>query len=219
MEREYFGSYRSMPEALAEALCENLQLKEIHLNNNNVGEAGSAAFARALALNSSLQVIDLSANSTGDIGAQALADGLRENSSLLKLLLDDNDIGEVGARAIADAISENTTLQHIKLDGNPIPLPLRREILGKAYINFCQAVSRRIAMEEQLHAVPCAMVEDSQPQAACPGCRQHMRNTRLAPCQHVALCGCCTAAALQTDPRCPECGAPIEQVEAPVGGD
>ena len=62
--------------ALAAALEQNTALRQLHLQDNEIGGAGAAHIARALATNTALASLNLGGNPIGDAGGIALADAL-----------------------------------------------------------------------------------------------------------------------------------------------
>ena len=103
---------------ISESLKTNSSLKEIHLNNNQIGSEGIKYLSEALKINSSLKEIDLESNIVGDEGTKYLSESLKLNSSLNGIILNNNNIGEKGANCILDSLSFNYSLTKIKLDQN-----------------------------------------------------------------------------------------------------
>jgi len=88
-------------EALAERLGQLTQLTSLHLEGNEIGDAGAASLAALTQLTS----LDLGGNKIGAAGAAALAD----LTQLTSLNLWDNQIGDAGAAALA-ALTQLTSL-------------------------------------------------------------------------------------------------------------
>lgn len=112
-----------------------LDLKDcttLDLNNNNIGDIGTAAIAEALKGNTLLASLDLGTNNIGDIGAAALAEALKGNIGLTELKLCHNNIGDIGAAALAEALKSNTalTVTELSLYNNSIGDIGARAILG-----------------------------------------------------------------------------------------
>eukprot|EP00966_Prymnesium_polylepis_P329601 7385282-Prymnesium_polylepis.2 len=87
-----------------------VQLKELHLFNNQIGDAGMVAFAKAVANGAmpNLQVLVFTNNKIGDKGmvafGRALGDGALKE--LKVLALNSNQIGDAGMMSIAKAIAK-----------------------------------------------------------------------------------------------------------------
>ena len=97
--------------ALANALKSNMTLQELCLHSSNIGDKGAMALAEALKSDSTLQeLVHLAYNNIGDKGAMALADALKNNSTLHTLGLCSNNIGDEGVMALADALTSNSAL-------------------------------------------------------------------------------------------------------------
>ena len=60
-------------------------LRELYLENNDIGDGGAQALADALRVNSALQEVYLCSNTIGHVGAQAIVDAQRANPKLAKL--------------------------------------------------------------------------------------------------------------------------------------
>lgn len=114
--------------ALAAALKENTNrgVRELHLDDNNLGDEGAAAIADALTttrvftsvvqkgkphkvelvVNNRIWKLSMASNSIGDVGAAALADAIIEvnNTALQELWLYGNAISDDGAAAFGEAI-------------------------------------------------------------------------------------------------------------------
>ena len=94
------------------------ELKELHLYNNSISDAGAVALAQALHHNSTLERLHLSDNSISNAGAVALAQALHHNSTLKELHLSNTSISDAGAVALAQALHHNSTLERLGLFGN-----------------------------------------------------------------------------------------------------
>ena len=95
-------------------------LKEIYLNNNNIGAEGAKHVAEALKVSTSLKWINLSGNNIRDKGAKHIADALKVNNSLERIWLLRNNIGVEGAKYLSRALNVNTSLKTFYLNGNNI---------------------------------------------------------------------------------------------------
>ena len=95
-------------------------LKEIYLNNNNIGAEGAKHVAEALKVSTSLKWINLSGNNIRDKGAKHIADALKVNNSLERIWLLRNNIGVEGAKYLSGALNVNTSLKTFYLNGNNI---------------------------------------------------------------------------------------------------
>eukprot|EP00667_Euglena_gracilis_P016309 EG_transcript_17047 len=76
-------------------------------------------------------------------------------------------------------------------------------------------ITHQLVSEEALQAVPCSRAEDGR-QDVCKVCQEHVINSLLLPCRHIAVCSACAVAVLRADRKCPICRAPIQEVQAPV---
>jgi hypothetical protein len=97
--------------------CEDLagvlkdwSLKNIDLQNNEIGADGAAALAKALEVNASITNIDLGGNKIGGVGAAALAKALEVNASITNFNLGFNQVGDDGAAALAKASKVNKSI-------------------------------------------------------------------------------------------------------------
>ena len=78
--------------ALADALTNNVTLKELLIGCNLIGDDGVVLLADALVRNTALTSINLSMNDICDDGASALAAALVQNATLTELALPMNNI-------------------------------------------------------------------------------------------------------------------------------
>jgi len=117
---------------LALDLGRNFVLKELNLDNNNIGgyfddmfywvstPEGPAAIADMIKINSTLSSINLSCNGIGAKGAGDLSEALKINASLTSVDLAYNDIGVEGASHLSEALKTNASLTSLNLYGNDI---------------------------------------------------------------------------------------------------
>jgi len=109
---------------IAQALKHNAHLRELHLNNNEIGNKGLIALCDALSCACcALESLDVSGNiGISDEGAIALATALRTNKSLQYCNLSANSISSAGAINLGFLISsgKNTVLTKLDLSSNLI---------------------------------------------------------------------------------------------------
>ena len=96
-------------------------VRELYLEGNLVGAAGSEALGHALR-SSKVEHLGLAMNPIGPLGARHLADALRRNNHLVTLDLAFCEIGDEGAEAIGVALRSNTRLRELRLQGNGISM-------------------------------------------------------------------------------------------------
>lgn len=96
---------------MADMLCVNNSLIELHLAKVNMRDFGAERIADALERNSALELLDISGNRIARDGAMALSRVLMVNCSLVVLDLAFNRIQCSGAKAIATALLTNTRLK------------------------------------------------------------------------------------------------------------
>lgn len=92
---------------LAAALEKNRTVRSLSVRRIGVDDSGAAHFAEMLWRNSTLRELDLGSNPIADGGASALATALRKNSSLAKLALDRSAIRDSGVEALASAMASD----------------------------------------------------------------------------------------------------------------
>ena len=81
---------------IVDAIRGNNKLKKLHLDKNNIGNAGCEAIATLLEDPScNLRSLELAHNQIGDAGATILANSLSGNNKLQKLYLHDNSINRI----------------------------------------------------------------------------------------------------------------------------
>jgi hypothetical protein len=103
-----------------QALSVNRSLKELYLNDNEIGDDGVEALAASVKNHESLSVIDLSGNKMSDKGAAALASAIPNSHELDSLMLSRNSINDEGAAALASLLEHNPTICRVQLQGNNI---------------------------------------------------------------------------------------------------
>ncbi len=87
---------------------ESVQLQELHVGVNGIGERGAAGLAGWLKHNGTLVVLDLQLNVLGDAGVEALAEALAgsSGSALAALNLQGTGLGGKGLRALCDTLRQ-----------------------------------------------------------------------------------------------------------------
>ena len=104
----------------AEALNNNITLKELYLTDNHLGDTGVQSLTKVLSLNNSnLSLLSLQMVDITDEGAKYIAEMLTTNTTLDRLLLGWNNISDCGVELLADALTRhNKTLQSLLLCNN-----------------------------------------------------------------------------------------------------
>jgi hypothetical protein len=97
-----------------------LNLQQLDLMDNYIGDKGAFALAGALPSATALMSLDLSRNLIRQEGARALAGTLPSARALKWLNLNDNSIGHEGARALAEAMPSAMALKCLYLNSNSI---------------------------------------------------------------------------------------------------
>ena len=92
---------------IAEALKVNVNLKEIYLPENVIGDEGAKHVAELLKVNSSLKTIYLVNNQIGDQGAKYLLDSLYYNNTLTFFPISENKMNFQMESKIKSLIDEN----------------------------------------------------------------------------------------------------------------
>jgi hypothetical protein len=107
---------------LADALNNNLILKELILYNNRISDKGVRAIALELSINNStLKKLNLGFNYISDDGAQHLAQMLKTNRTLTHLCLQQNHIGDRGTQLLAGVLARhNWSLEYLNLSSNKL---------------------------------------------------------------------------------------------------
>jgi Leucine Rich repeat len=103
----------------AEASVDGAQVATLVLAQCELGDDGVEAIARSLP--ACLEILHLEANNVSDAGAVALANALNESGNgagLCELLLDHNRIGVKGARALLDAVRRRHGQLRVSLGHN-----------------------------------------------------------------------------------------------------
>jgi tetratricopeptide (TPR) repeat protein len=84
-------------------LKDNTTVTTLHLQQNQIGDIGSAAIGQGLASNKVLTYLNLQQNQIGDIGSAAIGQGLASNEKLTQLYLQQNQIGEEAVATLKTA--------------------------------------------------------------------------------------------------------------------
>ena len=105
---------------LFEGIAVSPTLKKVDLTKNDISTGGAAAIAKALAVNKVLTDLRLSWNQIDNEGSTLLAEALKTNSTLKKLRLKNNSVGEEGAEQLANMLRVNNTLENLILWQNDI---------------------------------------------------------------------------------------------------
>ena len=94
------------------------QLTKLDLSETEIGAMEAYKIIENLGVN--LTELDLSGNSIGNIGASYIADALKTNTTLTKLRLKKTRITDEGAKKLVEALKENVTLTELDLSENKI---------------------------------------------------------------------------------------------------
>ncbi|XP_066024120.1 NLR family CARD domain-containing protein 3 isoform X3 [Pocillopora verrucosa] len=105
---------------IAEAIKVNKTLTNLDLRRNGISAAGATCIAEAIKVNKTLTNLDLSHNDISAAGATCIAEAIKVNKTLTNLDLSHNDISAAGATCIAEAMKVNKTLTNLYLYGNRI---------------------------------------------------------------------------------------------------
>jgi len=108
--------------ALAQALADNKNVTEVHLDNNAVDDAGAEALAGLLnGKDTKLATVNLTGNKVGDRGVAAFAKALGSgNAAVRDIYFGKNAVGDAGASAVAEVVKSKETLVHVYLNDNKI---------------------------------------------------------------------------------------------------
>ena len=99
----------------------NASLRELIMNNCDIGEDGANHIGEMLKHNKSIRYIDLDENHIRDDGVLKLLDHLKSNKTLKQVDLSCNGITKVGAEYLANMFADNLcAVNDIILDGNPL---------------------------------------------------------------------------------------------------
>ena len=102
--------------AIQGLLVSKLNLSNLCLANNELGNEGVSALSRGLQhSSSSLQVLNVASNGCDSKVAQSIASILRHNKSLVELNISFNEIGDAGVHKIARSLTMNTTLRRLQI--------------------------------------------------------------------------------------------------------
>ena len=81
-------------------------LKELHLNNNKMGNNGTRSLALCLQFCRDLQSLSLASNGISDVGVKALAANIHHCTQLQTLVLQENDVDEHTAQIIVLSLKQ-----------------------------------------------------------------------------------------------------------------
>ena len=104
--------------SIAEAIKVNKTLTKLNLSRNRYSDAGVTSIAEAIKVNKTLTNLDLSHNRICNGGATTIAEAIKVNKTLTNLDLSDNGISVAGTTSIAEAIKVNETLTNLNLSLN-----------------------------------------------------------------------------------------------------
>ncbi|CAE7896903.1 NLRC3, partial [Symbiodinium necroappetens] len=101
---------------------ENIKLRQLHLQQNELYEEGTRQVIEALALqsNGTLAALSLGHDGIGVANVKALAEALRTNSALIELNLSHACLSSDDIIALAEAMKQNRTLKQLSLAGSKI---------------------------------------------------------------------------------------------------
>ncbi|KAL4470958.1 hypothetical protein ABPG72_013545 [Tetrahymena utriculariae] len=116
---------------ICKALQGNQNLKELHLEWNQIGQdsqEGLQALLNLLDYCSNITHIDLKNNNINSDGAYIISKILEVNKNLLSLDLKWNDIGVKGAEMILDGLEKNTLIKSLDISCNKVPEEMIAEV-------------------------------------------------------------------------------------------
>lgn len=144
--------------AIAEALEDNVALKELDLSSNEVGDLGGQSMGLLLQKDPRLASLSLKSNHISDAGAEALAQGLEKNSWLEELDLSENHIKMVGVGKLCAALEHNGTLETLVLEGNEV----KSDILDSVEQLATDVMVRRERLERQPPKIKAVTIEEPE---------------------------------------------------------
>ncbi|CAL1129913.1 unnamed protein product [Cladocopium goreaui] len=148
--------------AIAEALEDNVALKELDLSSNEVGDLGGQSMGLLLQKDPRLASLSLKSNHISDAGAEALAQGLEKNSWLEELDLSENHIKMAGVGKLCAALEHNGTLETLVLEGNEV----KSDILDSVEQLATDVMVRRERLERQPPKIAVTIEEPESPVAS-----------------------------------------------------
>lgn len=107
-------------EAIGDALSVNSKIRQLLLNECDIGPVGMSAIAKGLSHNLCLETLFLGDNGIGDEGAAAVASMLRTNSRIRQLDLQENGICLSGITELCNALKTNRSLAFLGLQWNEL---------------------------------------------------------------------------------------------------
>jgi len=117
------------------SVLENTRIKELRIQNNEVGDAGVEEIVKKLWMNANLERLHLSGNRITDVGLNAITSYLNLGlNTLEELSVADNNIGDTGAAALAEVLQNrelfsppHASLRKLSLFGNSISAKVRKK--------------------------------------------------------------------------------------------
>ena len=103
---------------LTKSFGTGLNLTNLNLSCDGIGDAGATSIAEAIKVNKTLTILNLSLNPFSDAGVTSIADAIKVNKTLTNLDLSYDGISDEGATSIAEAIKVNETLTKLNLSRN-----------------------------------------------------------------------------------------------------
>jgi len=110
----------SMCTYLSHSLRENVPLKTLLLDHNNIGDQGVTLLAEGLRHNKELQLLSLQYCRIGPAGGILLGDEVVRHSNIKRLRLRGNRIMAAGLSSIARNLGKSTTLMELDVSDNSI---------------------------------------------------------------------------------------------------
>jgi Ran GTPase-activating protein (RanGAP) involved in mRNA processing and transport len=123
-------------EYIYHTLLKNKTLKELDLNNHNIGVAGSYFISLIMRDCKLLTKINVEYNNLGNEGVKLIAEQLKANNTITKLQLRCNNIDNIGLGYICEAMKVNNTLNLLNLQDNFITDEGLRIMADSLYKNF-----------------------------------------------------------------------------------
>ena len=105
---------------LSHSLRDNVPLKTLLLDHNNIGDQGVTVLAEGLRHNKELQMLSLQYCRIGPAGGIVLGDEVVRNAHIKRLRLRGNRIMAIGLTAIARSLGKSTTLVELDVSDNSI---------------------------------------------------------------------------------------------------
>ena len=151
---------RKLFEGLGSVFRKNVNLKEIRLGDNLLGDAGVNALVPSLRSNKTLTLLDISFNKIGSNGAIALGNILAANEGLETLNASDNHFNDNGTKEIARSLKVTMQIWIIVSDA-----------LQKFDFRLSSEIAKKVAILRSDDAMKtskeCSFIESGKIQTIC----------------------------------------------------